>query len=34
MLRRQGVEGVTANSEDELVDRMIELLRRQKRVRR
>lgn len=33
MLRRQGVEGVTANSEDELVDRMIELLRRQKRVR-
>lgn len=34
MLRRQGVEGVTANSEDELVDRMIELLRRQKRVHR
>lgn len=34
MLRRQGVEGVTANSEDELVDRLIDLLRRQKRVRR
>jgi len=34
LLRRQGVEGVTANSEDELVDRMIELLRRQKRVQR
>ncbi len=34
MLRRQGVEGVTANSEDELVDKMIDLLRRQKRVGR
>lgn len=34
MLRRQGVEGVTANSEDELIDRLIDLLRRQKRVRR
>ncbi|UFU06272.1 DUF58 domain-containing protein [Ruania halotolerans] len=34
MLRRQGVEGVTANSEDELIDRLIDLLRRQRRVRR
>lgn len=34
MLRRQGVEGVTADSEDELVNRMIDLLRRQKRVQR
>lgn len=34
MLRRQGVEGVIANSEDELIDRMIDILRRQKRVRR
>ena len=34
MLRRQGVQGVVADSEDELVDQLIDLLRRQKRVRR
>jgi uncharacterized protein (DUF58 family) len=33
MLRRQGIEAVTANSEDELIDRMFDLLRRQRRVR-
>lgn len=33
MLRRHGVESVIANSEDELIDRMIDILRRQKRVR-
>jgi uncharacterized protein (DUF58 family) len=33
LLRRRGIEAVTANSEDQLVDAMIDLLRRQKRVR-
>ncbi|QOR70496.1 DUF58 domain-containing protein [Ruania alkalisoli] len=34
MLRRQGVEGVTADSEETLIDALIDLLRRQRRVRR
>lgn len=33
LLRRRGVEAVTASSQDELVDAMIDILRRQKRVR-
>lgn len=32
LLRRRGIEAVTANSEDQLVDAMIDILRRQKRV--
>lgn len=33
LLRRRGIEAVTANSEDQMVDAMIDILRRQKRVR-
>lgn len=33
LLRRQGVQGVVANSEDQLIDALIDLLRRQRRVR-
>ena len=32
LLRRRGIEAVTANSEDQMVDAMIDILRRQKRV--
>lgn len=34
ILRRRGVQGVIANSEDDLIDALIDLLRRQKRVGR
>lgn len=34
LLRRRGIEGVVAGSEDELVDALIDILRRQKRVGR
>ncbi|HLS62015.1 MAG TPA: DUF58 domain-containing protein [Ruania sp.] len=33
LLRRQGVQGVVATSEDQLIDALIDLLRRQRRVR-
>lgn len=33
LLRRRGIESVTANSEDQLIDALLDILRRQKRVR-